>query len=41
MSNIFDILKKNYNIVQSVGELGGYHASILIPRLLSGSKDDE
>lgn len=35
MTNIFDILKKNYKIIQGVGDLGGYHASILVPRLLS------
>lgn len=34
MTNIFDILNKNYTIVEGVGEYGGYHASILIPQLL-------
>lgn len=41
MTNIFEILNKHYNIVQGVGENGGYHASILIPRLLSESLDDD
>ena len=37
MTNIFDILHKNYQLIAGVGEYGGYHASILIPRLLSKS----
>lgn len=39
MTNIFDILNKSYTIVEGVGEYGGYHASILLPRLLSEAKD--
>ncbi len=34
MTNIFDILKKNYTIVKGCGTNGGYHAQILLPRLL-------
>lgn len=36
MTNIFDILNKDYHIVDGVGEDGGYHADIVIPRLLGG-----
>ena len=35
MTDIFDILNKNYNIVEGVGKDGGYHAQILMSRLLS------
>lgn len=41
MTNIFDILKKNYTLVVGVGESGGYHASILLPRLLSQMRESE
>lgn len=34
MTNIFDINKKIYSIIEGTGELGGYHAQILLPRLL-------
>lgn len=34
MNNIFDILEKNYKLVNGVGDNGGYHAQILISRLL-------
>ena len=37
MTDIFDILNKNYNIVEGVGKDGGYHAQILMSRLLSES----
>lgn len=33
MTNIFDILKDKYTIVEGVGEIGGYHAQILFSRL--------
>lgn len=35
MTNIFDILKKNYKLTVGVGKDGGYHASILMCRLFS------
>ena len=35
MTNLFDILKKNYILTQGVGENGGYHAQILMSRLFS------
>ena len=35
MTSIFDILKKHYTIIEGVGENGGYHAQILMSRLLS------
>ena len=35
MTDIFDILHKSYSIVEGLGENGGYHAGIIIPRLLS------
>ena len=41
MTNIFNILKKNYTLVVGVGESGGYHASILLPRLLSQMRESE
>jgi hypothetical protein len=34
MTNIFDILNKSYSLVDGVGKYGGYHAQILISRLL-------
>lgn len=37
MTDIFDILKNNYTIIDGVGENGGYHASILLSKLLSES----
>lgn len=40
MTNIFDILKKSYAIVEGVGEYGGYHASILLPKLLFENQED-
>ena len=33
MTNIFDILNKNYELVEGVGETGGYHGQILMQRL--------
>lgn len=33
MTNIFEILKRNYTITQGGGENGGYHAQILMSRL--------
>ena len=35
MTSIFDILKKNYTIIEGVGENGGYHAQILMSKLFS------
>lgn len=37
MTDIFDILKNNYTIIDGVGKNGGYHTSILLPKLLSES----
>lgn len=34
MTNLFDILKKDYTLVKGVGSKGGYHAQILMTRLL-------
>ena len=33
MTDIFDILKRNYTIIDGVGKMGGYHASILFTNL--------
>ena len=35
MTNIFSILEKDYTIVNGVGEMGGYHAQILMKRMFS------
>lgn len=35
MTNLFDILKRNYNLVEGVGESGGYHAQIFMSSLFS------
>lgn len=35
MTNLFDILKKDYILVKGVGRDGGYHAQILMTRLFS------
>lgn len=35
MTNLFDILKKNYELIQGVGSDGGYHAQIFMTRLFS------
>lgn len=35
MTDLFDILKKDYILVEGVGDNGGYHAQILMTRLLS------
>ena len=35
MTNIFDILNKNYQLTIGVGEQGGYHASIFMSRMFS------
>lgn len=39
MTDIFDILNKNYKLVVGVGKNGGYHAQILVPRLFSETED--
>lgn len=41
MTNIFDILKKNYTIVKGCGADGGYHAQILLQRLLQEAEGFE
>ena len=38
MSNVFDILSKNYKLVEGLGTNGGYHHQILMSRLLSDVK---
>lgn len=38
MTNIFDIVNKNYSVVEGVGRNGGYHAQILMARLFSEMK---
>lgn len=35
MTNIFDILNKQYTLIEGVGQDGGYHGQILMTRLLS------
>lgn len=35
MTNLFDILKKNYKLVEGVGESGGYHAQVFMSSLFS------
>lgn len=39
MTNMFEILNKNYSLVEGVGESGGYHGHILMARLLSASRE--
>ena len=34
MTNIFDILNRNYQLIEGVGSDGGYHGQILMSRLL-------
>ena len=36
MTDIFDVLKKDYKLVTGLGAGGGYHAEIFVPSLLSG-----
>lgn len=38
MTNIFSILDKKYTVIDGVGEMGGYHAQILMKRLLSNTE---
>ena len=38
MTNLFDILKRDYVLVKGVGNDGGYHAQILMTRLFSELK---
>ncbi len=38
MTNLFDILNKNYDIISGAGQDGGYHAQILMSRLLRSDK---
>lgn len=35
MTNLFDILKKNYKLIEGVGENGGYHAQVFMSSLFS------
>lgn len=35
MTNLFDILKKDYKLVKGVGSDGGYHAQILMTNLFT------
>lgn len=37
MTNIFDIRSRNYELIKGVGSNGGYHAQILMARLLQNS----
>ena len=37
MTNIFDILNKNYRLIEGTGKDGGYHALALMTRLFSQS----
>ena len=39
MTNIFEILNKNYTLVQGVGEMGGYHGQMLMAKLFSQIKE--
>ncbi len=41
MTNIFDILNPSYQIVEGVGEDGGYHAQILLSSLFSEMMGNE
>lgn len=41
MTNIFDILKKDYRIYDGCGDNGGYHAQMLISSLLSSGLMNE
>ena len=40
MTNIFDILDKNYTLVEGVDESGGYHGQILMTRLFSSMLEE-
>ena len=35
MTNLFDILKKNYKLIEGVGENGGYHAQVFMSSLFT------
>lgn len=39
MTNIFDILNKNYILIDGVGKNGSYHASILMSRLFNSAME--
>lgn len=41
MNNIFEILNKNYTIIDGVGDDGGYHAQILMSNLFDQMYDEE
>lgn len=41
MTNIFEILNPNYQIVVGVGKDGGYHGQLIISSMLSGINLDE
>lgn len=38
MTNLFEILKPNYTLIQGTGRDGGYHAQILMTSLFSSMK---
>lgn len=40
MTNIFDILEKNYVLIEGTGNHGGYHAQILMTRLFNNGDGD-
>lgn len=37
MTNLFDILKKNYKLVEGVGESGGYHAQVFMSSIFNAT----
>ena len=41
MTNMFDILTVNYELVTGVNEIGGYHGQIMMLKLLSNSADNQ
>ena len=40
MTNIFDILEKNYNLIEGVGENGGYHGQIMLTNFFLDNEKD-
>lgn len=41
MTNMFDILNKNYTVISGLGELGGFHAELLFKHLFQDNGIDE
>jgi len=37
MTNLFDILKKNYKLIEGGGESGGYHAQIFMSSIFNAN----